>query len=183
MPVKLKSTRSMIAVLRSLSFFRGEITVFTSPVKATFAVLQTLLLSILSFQIAVLKVLWRDLYLQNSLGKRTFVIYHFNCHFSISTVHLFFFCIPNIFMLCLCLSLNLDYLLYFPVYLYWPLLNVITFVAIILDRSVVEFIFEQFQFPFCSFSCIALSLYLFLWAVLSAAVCCAEIQHLYLALV
>lgn len=65
-------------------------------------------------------------------------------------------------------SLNLDYLLYFPVYLHWPFLSVTTFIARILARSVVEFIFEQFQFPFCSFSCIAFSLYMFLSALFSA---------------
>lgn len=96
-------------------------------------------------------------------------------------IEVFFFWIPSIFIFFLCLSLKFDCFLHFPVYLHWPFPRVATCIAWILARGVVEFIFEQFQFPFCSFPAIALSLFVFLSHFFYLyPMCCAEIQHLHL---
>lgn len=94
---------------------RGEIPVFTSSAKANFSKLQALLSYILSFQLTVVKVLWKIFIFKTcQIYKCTFVIYPFNCHFSISFVCVFplFLCVYlcvfswifSIFRLCLCPS-------------------------------------------------------------------------------
>lgn len=91
------------------------------------------------------------------LLQSTFVIYLFSCHFSAS-LSCIFSCIPIIVMPCLCLCLIFDCFLHLSVYLHWTFPSVTTSFARILARGIVEFISEQFQFPFCSFCSIALSL-------------------------
>lgn len=117
---------------------------------------------------------------QNMLENCSSVIYFLNCCFSVTLLRSFFL-IPSIFIFFLCLSLKFDCFLHFPVYLHWPFPRVATCIAWILARGVVEFIFEQFQFPFCSFPAIALSLFVFLSHFFYLyPMCCAEIQHLHL---
>ena len=118
---------------------------------------------------------------QNMLENCSSVIYFLNCCFSVTLLRSFFFWIPSIFIFFLCLSLKFDCFLHFPVYLHWPFPRVATCIAWVLARGVVEFIFEQFQFPFCSFPAIALSLFVFLSHFFYLyPMCCAEIQHLHL---
>lgn len=146
---------------------RGEITVFTSSAKANFSNPQALLPYILSFQLAVVKVLWKILIFKTCQASVLLWSTLSNCHFSISFLCVFFlflcvylcvfFLVYSVFLCCSCACL--DYFLYFPVYLHWPFLSVTAFIATILARSIAEFIFQEFQFLFCCSSCLALYLH------------------------
>lgn len=165
------------------SFSRGGITVSTSSAKAVFVI------SNLPFVHPLTNLLYFKYFAQHVFRtdfQSTFAKYFCDLPSQLLLFSLFivyFSCIPIIVMPCLCLCLIFDCFLHLSVYLRWTFPSVTTSFARILARGIVEFISEQFQFPFCSFCCIALSLYVFLSAFFYlSTVCCAEIQHLYLSL-
>lgn len=86
---------------------RGEITVFTSSAKANFSNPQALLPYILSFQLAVVKVLWKILIFKTCQASVLLWSTLSNCHFSIS-----FLCVFLLF-LCVYLCVFFLYIQYF----------------------------------------------------------------------
>lgn len=114
---------------------RGEITVLTSA-KANFSNLQALLSDVLSFQLAVVKVLWKififktcqaSVLLWSILSTIIFQSLLYVCFSSFCVYICVFFLVYSVF-LCYAYA-HLDYLLYFPVYLRWSFLSVTAFIA------------------------------------------------------